>query len=299
MIRRTFIAVVVVGCIASVEQASASMLVGVTGDGAATPESLFLLNQSNASATFIMSLGNGNDGETIGYNPFDGLLYHASGISSGNRYWESIDVLNTTIVSSGPLTGPDVTDETFSITYHSATASFLVADRLNGFFDVTLDGTATKLGTSSGAGGLKGLAFVGNTLYGARSFGSSGSLYEIDPATGSVLNTLTVTLDGASINGMNGLATNPDTGELWGIFRSGNFPGIRTLGIIDLNTGNASSVGVLSDNFAGIAFVDAAAVAVPEPTSFVLCGGMAIIGLGASRRRARRADALRQKDSSH
>lgn len=110
------------------------------------PESLYLLNQSDASATFIMSLGNGDDGETIGYNPIDGLLYHASGISNGNRYWESIDVSTATIVTSGQLTGPDVTNETFSMTYDSVTGSFLVADRVNGFFDVTLGGTATKLG---------------------------------------------------------------------------------------------------------------------------------------------------------
>lgn len=288
---RFTLAAAVVAYIASAGQASAAMLVGVTGDGAATPESLFFLDQTNASATFIMSLGSGDDGETIGFNPIDGLLYHASGISDGNRSWESIDVHTATIVSSGPLTGPDVNEETFSIAYNSATGRFLAADRVNGFFDVALDGTATKLGTTTG--GLKGLAFVGNTLYGARAFGASGILYSIDPATGGVLDSLTVTLDGASISGMNGLATNPDTGELWGIFRSGNFPGVRSLGIIDLVTGNATSVGVLSDNFAGIAFVESPTVEVPEPTSLVLFGSMALMGLVVHGRRVSRTSARR------
>lgn len=65
-------------------------LIGVTGDGAVTPESLFFLDRTNASAIFVMALGNGADGETIGFNPDDDLLYHASGFAADDKFWESV-----------------------------------------------------------------------------------------------------------------------------------------------------------------------------------------------------------------
>ncbi len=68
-----------------------------------TPESLFAIDLANASATFLMALGNGGDGDAIGFNPVDGLLYHASGWARGNPVWESIDVSARTIVSTGPF----------------------------------------------------------------------------------------------------------------------------------------------------------------------------------------------------
>lgn len=55
-------------------------LFGVTGDGAVTSESLFTIDTGNASTTLATALGNGNDAEAIGFNPQDGLLYHASGL---------------------------------------------------------------------------------------------------------------------------------------------------------------------------------------------------------------------------
>ena len=46
---------------ASFEPASAAaVLYGVTGDGANTPESLFILDQTNASSTFVTSGTNKN-----------------------------------------------------------------------------------------------------------------------------------------------------------------------------------------------------------------------------------------------
>jgi len=259
-------------------QAQASVLVGVTGDGAIDSESLYFLSQTDASSTFIMRLGNGRDGETIGFNPVDGLLYHASGISPGDRFWESINVGTTTIVTSGQFTGPAVVNENLAMTYNSATGTFLVANRdQNVFYDATLAGVATDIGTTPED--LKGLAFIGSTLYGASAF--SDTLYELDPTDGSVVSSLAVTLDGGSIRGMNGLATDPDTGLLWGIFRLSS--GGRLLGTLDPTTGTGTSVGILSDNFAGIAFLGSTA-AVPEPSTFALLGIGAIgMAFGAVR----------------
>ena len=54
-------------------------LYGVTGDRASSPESLFLIDRSDATTTLVRTLGNGGFGDSIGFHPGNGLLYHASG----------------------------------------------------------------------------------------------------------------------------------------------------------------------------------------------------------------------------
>jgi hypothetical protein len=262
-------------------------LIGVTGDSNTNPppplppESLFLLNQTNASALFVMSLGNGADGESIGFNPDNGLLYHGSGMAVGDRYWESVDVLGKTIVSSGQFTGDvSASHESLSMTYNPATQRFLVADLNDQLLDATLAGVATNIGGLPAA--FKGLAFAGGTLYAAPQ--GESTLYEIDPSDASVISTIPVTLGGNAVTGMNGLATHPQTGVLWGIFRVGFNPGVRHLGTIDPTTGVVTSVGTLPSSFAGIAFL-------PEPSSSaaVAAGAIAVALCALGRRSGRRS----------
>src|SRR6266850_2092986 len=106
-LRRPFMTFALISCFTGTASAQTYPLIGVTGDGASIPESLFLLNPTNASAIFVMALGNGSEGEAIGYNPDDGLLYHASGLLQSD-VWESVDVYARTIVTSGPFTGQQV-----------------------------------------------------------------------------------------------------------------------------------------------------------------------------------------------
>ncbi len=257
-------------------------LIGVTGDGATTPESLFALNTANASATFLMALGHGLDGETIGFNPVNRLIYHASGIaqSGGGHYWESIDGVASTIVTSTQFTGPDVgLKENSAMVYFPAIARFLVADHDNTLFDTTLGGAATRIGAIPAPGGnLKGLAFAGGILRGAEA--QTNSIHQLDPATGLIMSSVPVTLGGTAVNGMNGLATDPVTGALWAILRTSNK---RYLGTVNPDTGIATSVGQLPDSFAGLTFM-------PEPSPGIgLAAGTIAIALGAMHRRWRRA----------
>ena len=70
---------------------SSGTLFAVVGDkkssagGGLPPETLFTLNTSNAAPTQVLVLGRGNDGEAIGFNPNDGLIYHASGNDTGGE----------------------------------------------------------------------------------------------------------------------------------------------------------------------------------------------------------------------
>lgn len=77
-------------------------LLGVTGDGGSPAETLFILSKTpGGTPTLLCPLGNGDDGEAIAFNPVDGLLYHASGISSG-LIFETID-LGIVITPPSPL----------------------------------------------------------------------------------------------------------------------------------------------------------------------------------------------------
>ena len=75
-----------------------------------------MLNTSNAAPTQVLVLGRGNDGEAIGFNPNDGLIYHASGNDTGGNGCAQFDPLvcveifesvnpNTLAVTNVPLSG--------------------------------------------------------------------------------------------------------------------------------------------------------------------------------------------------
>jgi glutamine cyclotransferase len=250
------------------------LLVGVTGDVATTPETLYALDESDASASLLMALGAGDAGEAIALNSGDRLLYHVSGDNSGNRVWESIDVMRRSIETSVSLSGT-VAGEHNTMVYRGSTGEFLVGNTAQNFYEVTPAGFSTSIGTLPES--IKGLAFVGSTLYGAAT--SSSTLYVLNPATGAMVSSTAVTLGGSPLSGMNGLATHPQTGELWGVFRDG---GTRSLGTVDPGTGVVTSVGTLPDDFESIAFL-------PEPSagSTLASGALLLTALFRTRRRCR------------
>ena len=143
-------------------------LYGVTGDqrsnpGAGTPETLFTLSKVDATPTLVVALGNGDDGETIAFNPDDGLLYHASGLGIQNEsvfgeIFETIDPVML-VVTNIPLSGDDYSEAT-GLTYDQGEGSFLVAGDFFGpsrFFTLTTGGVLSELGTMDHIS--KGLAF--------------------------------------------------------------------------------------------------------------------------------------------
>ena len=135
-------------------------LFGVTADQAATPSTLFALDLTDATPTFVLSFGDGLDGEAIAFNPEDGLLYHYSGFGENNVF-ESVSLSAQTI---------DIIDRLFPTDYGEVTAltrlrgdTLLLGDLFQGVFKVTTDLTAvTFVGTLDHVS--NGFAFAGKVM---------------------------------------------------------------------------------------------------------------------------------------
>lgn len=90
-------------------------LLGVTGDGANEPETLFLIDTATAVLDTLTFLGNGDDGEVICYNPSNDLIYHWSG--NGTVEFES--VMPVPPYTAIPISNTATTGETFGAVYIS------------------------------------------------------------------------------------------------------------------------------------------------------------------------------------
>jgi hypothetical protein len=157
---------------------SSGTLFAVVGDkknstGGATPETLFTLSTSNAAPTQVLVLGHGNDGEAIGFNPNDGLIYHASGNDTGgvgclpfnssicSEVFESINP-NTLVVTNIPISGnyTPFTEsylEVTALTHIFGNVLFL-ADTGQNLYKITTAGVVTLVGSMDHVS--KGLAFI-------------------------------------------------------------------------------------------------------------------------------------------
>ena len=85
-------------------------LYGVSGENGASAESLWTIDPATAAGTVVTPFGNGSDGEALGFNPGDGLLYHASGHTGASVIFESYDLV-TGLVTDIPLASNILTDE--------------------------------------------------------------------------------------------------------------------------------------------------------------------------------------------
>lgn len=133
---------------------------GVSGDGGppADREKLFRIDPKTAVATELCALGNGDDGEAIAFNPFDGHLYHGSGRIT--QVFERIDDTSgsTCVVTNIPLSAS--IEEFRALTFNPATGTFLHTTG-SVFHSIALDGTVTVLGNVN-IDVQKGLAFIKN-----------------------------------------------------------------------------------------------------------------------------------------
>lgn len=142
---------------ASIAFDDAGVLYGVTGDGANTPETLYTLDLSSANPTLVVALGNGDDGESIAFNPDDGFMYHWSGLSSS--IYERIDLSNNTITNITFL-NPGVQISEVKASVYAGNGVFGVVNGDDSLFSITTNGLAVNMGVDMGFA-TRGFAFEG------------------------------------------------------------------------------------------------------------------------------------------
>jgi len=131
------------------------VLYGVTGDGATVSETMYIIDISTAAMTLAATLGNGNDGEAIAFNPEDGLMYHWSGWGAGNVIMETID-LGTFTTTPVTLSG-SIPNNVGSAVY-AGNGTFIASDvNSQEIIEITSAGVASATPNTTLA--LKGLSF--------------------------------------------------------------------------------------------------------------------------------------------
>lgn len=125
-------------------------LVGVTGDGGLIPESLFRINTATAESDMLTSLGDGDDGEAIAIAG-DGFLYHTSGITFGDQYFQRVDV---DLVIAHPFI-TDIGDGTHTFEYDEAMA-LAWSTGLDAMYLTDILGDVYTIDTTTGATALVG-----------------------------------------------------------------------------------------------------------------------------------------------
>ncbi len=127
-------------------------LYGITGVAAQAPQALFVLSQTDASATFVLSLADDFFGQAIAFNPVDGLLYHAA----GRFKLDAIDLSGPTVLPVATCT--EVAPRASAMTYLGGDVLLVVDRELTGLYAVTTAGGITHIGPIRHSS--KGLAFT-------------------------------------------------------------------------------------------------------------------------------------------
>lgn len=139
--------------VASIAFTAAGVLYAVTGDGAAVPETLYTVNKTTAAMAFAKTLGAGFDGEAIGFNAADSMMYHLSGITV---MYEKIDLVTLVIT---PIAHSIPNNEHGAMSYDPVTSSFFAGTTGGDIYRITPAGAATLVG-NPGNDGIKGIAII-------------------------------------------------------------------------------------------------------------------------------------------
>jgi hypothetical protein len=156
-------------------------LYAVTGNGAATSETLYTVNIATAAMTLATTLTTEDDGESIEFCPDNNLMYRFSGWGNADCIMQSIDLTTfaTTVISYSGV-GATTISNVGGSTY-AGNGLFLCSDlRLDDFYWIDTAGVVSA--AIGNANNLKGLVFDGPyvpalaSVNGLNSFCPNGSL---------------------------------------------------------------------------------------------------------------------------
>jgi beta-lactam-binding protein with PASTA domain len=194
----------------------------------------------------------------------------AAGLTVGTvTMVNSESVPSGTVINQTPVAGIKVTPgSSVALVISSGPPVFLMGVQndprtgplVNSLYRIRTDGVVTKIADLTHR--THGLAFVGSTLYSveeltlAQQSGARPNLYRLNPDTGATLATIPLSLStGESLEGGRGLATEPGTGQLWGLLVvTSEVNSARRLVTINPTTGVATQKAKLLGNFMDLVF---------------------------------------------
>ncbi|MEO6688832.1 MAG: hypothetical protein ABIS07_16980 [Dokdonella sp.] len=132
-------------------------LFGVTDGGATVPETLYLIDKTNAASTMAASLGSGTENGVIAFNPHDSAFYHWFGSTS--VVYEKVESDTPYTITGIPITGT-TNGETSGAVWDECRNLFLTSNAGSQFATFGTDGTVSApFGTAPDV--IRGLALVG------------------------------------------------------------------------------------------------------------------------------------------
>ena len=132
---------------------NAGTLYGVTGDGASTPETVYVIDRNNGTTNLLAQPGTGSDGEAIAYNSNNGLLYRYG----GGQVFQSIDPSNGTVTDVF-ISGGTPADFAHALVFNGSSFFFAAGFTL---YQLSQNGTLVNISTILGSPvGYKGLVSV-------------------------------------------------------------------------------------------------------------------------------------------
>jgi hypothetical protein len=257
---------------------AASFRSSAIGDGAGIAGSLYAVNLSSGSATFIAPLRlNGNQpiGITgLAIHPNTGVFYAITAPSSPSA--------PSSLVTIDPITGRaqlvgDMRHVGSDVTFSRAGILFawLPGTSQLGYVNLT-NGVVTPIGQPRGAGAPAGLAIDSQGTAYITPTGATGTLDSVDMATGAIKTGPVLT--GAPFpSGINSMTFTP-SGLLLAVNTNAGAPASTRLVTINTATGAVSTIGTLPDDTDALSF---ATEARREEMSAVNVQTLALLVLGA------------------
>ena len=209
-----------------------------------------IVNEFQCFSDTLFALGNGDVGEGLVYYPVDDLIYHFSGATDGNEYFEEIYFPGKCVQPNhlaADTHGPNAAGQITGMVWDPTTEKFIAMDIDGNIYTVSTTGDYLQISTFDQAVSLSGFTVDGASVYGV----NGTNLYEFNPLTGFTTTTTVLMSSGEAIVSATDIATDPLSGDTYIIYTTGA-SATSYIGTLDLATGMITEQGDTFIDFGGI-----------------------------------------------
>jgi len=209
-----------------------------------------IVNEFQCFSDTLFNIGNGDVGNGLVYYAEDDLIYHFSGATTGNQYFEEIYFPGECVQPNHVIAntyGPDAAGEVTGMVWDDVIEKFIAMDENGNIFTVSTTGDYLQISTYDQAFPLAGFATDGTSRFGV----NGTNLYQFNAGTGVTLSTTTLTSDSDAIVSAIDITTDNVTGTTYIIYTTAA-SATTYIGTVDLATGAITESGDTFIDFSGI-----------------------------------------------